>query len=565
MRPQASSGPSPSSGPTASPEAPDAVGKTARRGLLYISLAKLWFMVAGLLLQLLLPRAFGSAARFGVWTLVLAWVSTLNNVVITATVQSVARFAARGPAAAERAKAVALRLQLVCGGGLAAAFFLGAPLIAAFQHDAELTPLLRIAAGVLLCYSFYAVFVGAANGARDFHKQAGLDAGFSTLRATLVIGAAYALHRPDAAVTAFACAALLITLAAVVVVGPPRAALAAQAPPIGAADLLRFGGSLTVYLLTTNLLMFLDGFFLKSLATAAYRDLPGVLPAVSKDAADALVGVYGAAQTAARLPYQLILAGALVIFPVMSAVAAESEQARRYVAATLRYSLCGSVALALGLGVRPAGTLRLLFPPEYAIGAAALGVLLIGYVAFSLLTLCGTILNGAGHTRATVRIGVATVLVTAAAVYGSLRLGLAQQGVLPLPQPLPGVSGPPRLGLPAAPLLPLCAAGMTVGVLAGLVFSLVELWRRFRVTFAPLSLLRVAVATAAGLTLGQVWPAAGTTGFLGSKVGTLLCSALAVAVYLAVLAVTRELSLAEVLAVRRERPTGPTGPAADAV
>ena len=56
--------------------------------------------------------------------------------------------------------------------------------------------------------------------------------------------------------------------------------------------------------------------------------------------------------------------------------------------------------------------------------------------------------------------------------------------------------------------------------------------------------------------------AAGTTGLLGSKVGTLLCSALAVAIYLAVLAITRELSLAEVLAVRRERPTGP---AADAV
>ena len=83
VRPQAPSGPSPSS-PSGDPTAsPDAVGKTARRGLLYISLAKLWFMVAGLLLQLLLPRAFGSAARFGVWTLVLAWVSTLNNVVIT--------------------------------------------------------------------------------------------------------------------------------------------------------------------------------------------------------------------------------------------------------------------------------------------------------------------------------------------------------------------------------------------------------------------------------------------------------------------------------------------------
>lgn len=537
-----------SSLPGAAP--PPDLGSAARRGLLYITGAKLWFMVAGLLLQLLLPRAFGSSALFGVWTLVLAWVSTLNNVVVTATIQSVAHFAAAGPAATERAKATALRAQVLVGGGLTLGFVLSAPLIGRFQRDAELVPLLRTAAVVLLAYSFYAVFVGAANGARQFHKQAALDSGFSTLRAALVISAAWIFHRPAAAVSAFAAAAVLILAISVLVVGLPRPALVRQAPPLSLATLLRFSAWLTVYLTAINLLMFLDGFWLKSLATAAYRALPQLAPGVAKESADALVGIYGAVQTVARLPYQLILAGAFVVFPLMSATAAEPERARRYVAATLRYSLIGSVALVVGLGVRPAATMRLLYPPEYVAGAPALSVLLLGYLAFSLLTIVGTILNGAGKTRATTAVGLATVALTMAAVYAGLQVGLARAGALPLA----GAAG----GM-ASPALPLCAAGMAMGVGAGLVLALLALWRHFRATFAPLSLLRVLVATAAALSLGRLWPAAGSPGLLGSKVGTLLCAGLAVIVYLAVLTVTRELVVAEVLALRRQRPLGPSG------
>lgn len=529
----------------ASAEAADLGGAT-RRGLLYITGAKLWFMVAGLLLQVLLPRAFGSSALFGVWTLVLAWVSTLNNVVVTATIQSVAHFAAAGPAATERAKATALRAQVLVGGGLTLLFVLAAPLISRFQRDAELTPLLRTAAIVLFSYSFYAVFVGAANGARQFHKQAGLDCGFSTLRAGLVISAAYVFHRPSAAVAAFACAAVLITLLSVVVVGLPRPALLQKAPPLATATLLRFSAWLALYLIAINLLMFLDGFWLKSLATEAYRQVPGLAPALAKESADALVGIYGAVQTVARLPYQLILAGAFVVFPLMSAAAAEPERARSYVAATLRYSLIGSVALVVGLGVRPMATMRLLYPAEYVVGAPALAVLLLGYLAFSLLTIVGTILNGVGRTTTTTAIGLTTVVLTMSGVYLALKIGLAAPGALPLARAATGM---------ASSALPLCAAGMAAGVFAGLVLSLIALWRHFRATFAPLSLLRVLLAATTALALGRVWPVAGSAGLLGSKIGTLLCAGLAVVVYLGVLALARELSVAEVLSLRRQRPT----------
>ena len=174
----------PSSEPASSAPTDD-LGQSARRGALFIPLAKLWFMMAALLLQLLLPRALGSAALYGVWTLVSSWLSTLNNVMITATIQAVAYFAAGGPSAVEQAKKTALKMNLLIGGGSAALFFLLAPTIANFEHDGELTSQLQLGSLIILAYSFYAVFVGAANGARQFHKQAGLDITFATMRTGL--------------------------------------------------------------------------------------------------------------------------------------------------------------------------------------------------------------------------------------------------------------------------------------------------------------------------------------------------------------------------------------------
>lgn len=507
------------------------LGAASRRGLLFIPMAKLWFMIAGLLMQLLLPRALGNTALFGMWTLVLAWLSAPNNVVITGTIQTVAHFAAAGAGAVEQAKRTALRMNAILGGGVALGFFLLAPLIAHFEHDAELIPHLRLAAGVVLCYSFYAVFVGAANGARQFHKQAGLDMTFSALRTGLVLAAATVWHATLPAVGAFVLAAALILLLSVFVVGLPKQAPGTAALPVG--RMVGFMASLMVYLAAINVLMFLDGWWLKRLCTEAALALGGA-PAEVKASVDGLVGVYGAAQTVARLPYQLIVAVAFVVFPVLSTPALQADRARtqRYVTATLRYSLVAVLAMVVGLGVRPTATLRLLYQPEYATGAGALSILLAAYVCFSLLTITGTITNSLGRTKQTAALGVVTAALTAVSVQLSIRSGLAAHE-----QPLRAA-----------------ALGLLVGMGVGLFLNLGLLWKEFRATLPPLTLLRSGVALLVCLSVGKVWPAAGTPGLLGSKVGTLICAGLSAVLYLVLLVVLRELSLGELRSMRRERP-----------
>lgn len=498
-------------------------------------MAKLWFLLAGLLMQLLLPRALGSSPLFGMWTLVLGWLSSVNNVVITATIQAVAHFAAASPQAVEQAKHTALRMNLRVGTGAALVFFLLAPVIAQFEHDPELIPHLRLASGVILAYSFYAVFVGAANGARQFHKQAGLDMLFSTLRTGLVLAAAMVFHATLPAVAAFVVAALLILMVAVGVVGPPKLT---SPPNLPVAKMLTYVTWLLIYLSATNALMFLDGWLLKRLCTEAASAMPAV---DVKRMVDGLLGYYGAAQTVARLPYQLILAVAFIIFPLLSAPELRTDPVRtqRYISSTLRYSLVVMVAMVAGLGTRPEATLRLLYPAEYSTSAAALAILFCAYICFSLLSILGTIFNSLGRTWQTAVLGILTLCITATTTYLSIQHSLADGQ-----QPLRGA-----------------ALGLLVGMAAGLLLSLGYLWLQFKATLPPLTLLRVSVAFAVVWGLGRLWPAAGSVGLLGSKVGTLLCASVSGLVYLAVLVVLGELSAKELRMLRKERPAGAASPA----
>lgn len=502
----------------------DDLGSAARRGLIFIPLAKGWFLFAGLLMQLLLPRFFGSSAVFGMWALVSAWLSAPNNVIVTATIQAVAHFAATG--AVESAKRAALRMNLLLGCGTALGFFLLAPVIANFEHDAELIPLLRLAALIVLLYSFYAVFVGAANGARQFHKQAGLDMAFATLRVFLVLAAAALWHATLPALGGWVLTAAICLLLSALWVGLPRPA--AGEAPLEVRRLLGYIGWLFLYLSTLNILMFLDGWWLKRLCMegAGNTALEGV-------SVNALVGVYGSAQTVARLPYQLILAGAFIVFPLLSvpALQADRARARLYITATLRYALIAMLGMVVALGMRPEATLRLLYPAEYSTGAAALSILLAAYACFSLLGIIGTITNSLGHTKETAVMGVLVALFTTASVYFSIEKSLAQH----------------ELPLRAA------ALGLLIGMGGGLVLNLIYLYVRLRATLPLGSLLRVGGALLLAMGLGRIWPAAGTAGLWGSKFGTLLCSGFGLLLYLLVLVLSGELSRAELLSLRQKR------------
>jgi stage V sporulation protein B len=494
----------------------DDAAASAGRGVLFIGAAKIYFMIAGAAIEFSLPNLLGKYG-YGGYRLVASAVSTVNNVVVTGTIQAVSRETTANPEQADVAKATGLKMQTRLGLALALLFALASPVIAYLLKDTSKIGPLALSAGIIGGYSIYAVLVGSANGARQFHKQAGLDITFATLRAIAILGAALLGLKVYGAIGGWVAAVVAITVIAFAWVGGPHGAKAKPIRPM-----LVYLGGIAAYLIITNLFMTTDTFLLKRLSTSWFQ-AHGFADAAKE--ADGQVGLYGAVQQLARLPYQLMIAVTFVIFPLVSQATFENDKAkaRSYIAMTLRLSLIFAGAMGAVLAAHPEPILDIPFKPEFAhAGGPALSALALGHVAFAVFSIGGTILNSAGHTRDAVISALATLVILAAALW------------MTLPHLEPGRQM--LLGAGA------CTGGAMV--LGSLVTGL-QLRAHFGVFLPILTAVRVLLATAAAWGVCRFVPQRG-------PILALAGAALAAIAYIATLVITRELGredLARVLSV----------------
>ena len=523
----------------------------AGRGVLYIAFAKFYFMVAGAVLELRLPSVLGTTT-YGAYGVVNSLVSPFNNVLVTGTIQSVSRFASQRPEASSAVQRAGLRMHLFIGLVLALAFAASAPLVAGLFHDSSKTGPIMLAALIVATYAFYSVFIGTANGRRDFHKQAGLDIGSATLRVFAILGLAGAGFGLYGAIGGWAAAAVMILLISTFVVGLPGRSRAGE-PVQELRPMVGFFIGVSIYLILLNFIMVADQLLLKRLsaewfaahgteALAAVRPyapdwLMAHMGAIDPaSAADGQVGYYRAVQTLARLSYQAIIAATFVVFPLVSRSTFQNDRGAtaRYIQTTVRYSLVFATAIAIVMAANPEPMLDLPFQADYAaFGWPALVALSLGNVAFSLFAIAGTILNGAGLTRHAIAVAAITLVVAAAS------------NLIVIPMFTPGRS-----------LLLACSAATAGSMALGAAAGGFVLYRKLG-AFLPLaSLVRVTLAGAAAILVGRVIP-------LTTPLGTLVEAAAVGLVFLVALVVTRELGRDDLAALtkvfRRRKQSGAGG------
>ena len=498
--------------------------RRAGRGVLSITSAKLYFIVAGYAVQLLLPRLLGSPEAFGLYSSAMNPVSILNNVLIAATVQTVSKHVSEDLGHAGSALRQGLASQLLLGGALALTLWLCSPWLAeSVLLDPLLTPLLRTASVVVLSYALYAALIGSLNGQQMFAKQAGLDISYTTLRSVGILGAAALGYGAAGAMSGFAGAAASVLMLALVVVGVGQAG-----PTVPWSRWLGFMAPLWLYQLALNLVLQVDLSVLKGNA-AALGQAAGILPVAAAEEASRLVGFYRAAQTFAFVPYQLILSVTFVVFPMVSNAVSSgrSEDTRRYVRAALRFSLIVLLGLAAPISGAAGGVMRIAYPGVYLAGSNALAVLALGIVAFALFVIGATILSGAGRPGLPAAIAVVTVGFVLAADTWLLRwVGLSDHSLVAV------------------------ASGTAVGMLFALVATGVALQLRFGAFIAPLCGLRVLGSAAFGWWVAHALP---THSALSSLVAVIAGGV----AYLIGLLLSRELGrddLAMVTAIVRRKP-----------
>ncbi len=504
-------------------------------------------MIAGAIIEFRLP-AILSRSIFGAYAVVSSVLSPLNNVIVTGSIQAVSRFTAQRPEHARMVQHAGLRMHLFVGLPVALLFVASAPLVSWMLLDSSKTAPLMLAGAILGAYSFYAVFVGTANGRREFHKQAGLDITFATLRLAGILGLVMAGLGVYGAVGGWVAAAGVILVISVAVVGLPGAE-GKPAEKLPVRPMIKYFAGVAIYLALLNLIMFVDQLLIKRLATEWYQDhgpqlqsqIDQVMPWARKVSgfslepsamSDVQVAYYRAVQNLARLSYQAIIAATFVIFPLVSRSTFDddADTTRRYVHVTMRYSLIFATALAVVMAANPLPLLDIPYADDYAhLGAPALIALALGNVAFSMFAIGGTILNGAGFTRDAI-------------ISAAITLALAALGnVIVIPRLDPGQ----ELVLGAATV-----TGIAMMIGAGITGWLMI--KRVGAFLPVLTVVRVAAAIAVAMGLGRVIP-------FRTPLMTLVEAAIIGLAFLVTLVATGELGkkdLAAFIAVRKKRGTG---------
>ena len=444
--------------------------------------AKAYFIVTSYAVQLLLPRIFGEAKEFGLYSATMSGVAILTNVLIVATIQSVSKFVSEDEARAEVTLRQGLRIQALVGGTLALALFVLAPAIARLLLDEQLSRLLRVASVVVFAYALYAAVVGSLNGRHWFAKQARLDVTFSTLRTVGILAGALLGFGALGAVAGFAVAATSIVTISLIWIGFGKPGMPGE--KIQRRRWLGFMAPIWTYQICLNGILMIDLQVLKRTATEIALSSAATSQA-AVDLANQYVGYYRAAQTFAFVPYQLIISMTFIVFPMISKATSigNREAANSTIQHAMRFSLLLLLVVAAPVSGAAEGVMRLAYPPDYLAGAQALSILVFGVAAFALFAVAATAISGAGKPSLAALIAGASLLVVIVANRVLLlRAGLGEQ------------------------TLEAAATGTAIGMSVALLLSAWAIRHLFGVFIPIATWVRAALAAVAGYSAASAIP-----------------------------------------------------------
>lgn len=406
------------------------------RGALWITAAKVFFIVSSYGVQLALPRLLGSPEAFGTFSTVMSIVSMLTNVLIVATVQSVSKKVSENPTVSTQSTRQGLWIQLSLGLPLSALFIMGGPWFAStVLLDPKLGLPFQIMATVIFAYALYAALVGTLNGLQRFSEQAKLDITFSCIRTAGLLGGALMGVRwlgntqiggVLGAFSGFALASLLILWIAFLKVGggtsvtaiPWRSWFGVMVP-------------LWLYQLFINLMMQADLAVLKRTATEV-GIAQGRSMADAAAFASGLSGLYRAAQTFAFVPYQLVLSVSFVIFPLISSATSAGDHVRAQSAIRQAYRITwlGLIAIAAPLAGASTGVMKLAYPADYTSGGIALRVLVFAQCMLALFVIGATALSSSGRPTTAASVAGVCVCLLLIATRSLIRFGNDESSML---------------------------------------------------------------------------------------------------------------------------------------
>ncbi|MDP8235084.1 MAG: oligosaccharide flippase family protein, partial [Candidatus Erginobacter occultus] len=297
----------------------------------------------------------------------------------------------------------ALQLQLALGLGLGLAIWLAAPGLSRIWGDPAFTGYIRLTAFFLPAFGLYSVYRGVLNGHTRFGAEARVSMIYSALKVIflfLLIALFIALDGdPLYGAVGGYLAAIIGAVFLARAFCPPAAGDPGRSYPLG--KIVSFAFPVVLFSFILSLVQHLDLYFVRAL-----------VPGEAKVAA----GLYTCAQQFARIPYMLLYALSLTVFPVVAARTA-LPGGREAAAGVIRRALRGGMLVVFPLAALIGGTagplLGWVYGPDSAAGGPALEMLIFGQILLALLLVLATIITARGRPWTSFALVAATLALSA--------------------------------------------------------------------------------------------------------------------------------------------------------
>jgi stage V sporulation protein B len=423
------------------------------RGTFHLMVAEGIFVLSGWAIHVGAGRILGES-QYGIFVLLLSLLTHYRIFLATGVNRAVSKYVSEDPSRLRSVERGALKLQFTLGWALCGLVALLAPALSRLWQRPELTGYIRLTGLFFPAFGLYSVYRGSLNGLKLFGREALVENVYSLLKAAGFFALIFLFRdRLAGAVVGY-----LVAIVGAIVMArlslPDRGS--SSALPFPVLKIVAFAFPVVLLSFGNSLLQSLDLYFLQAL-----------LPAERLAAASSY---YGCAQQFAKIPYLLLYALSLTLFPNISEVTAagKSAEAARTIGKALRAGLFLSLPLACLISALAPGLIRLVYGENFVGGAHALSLLIFGQIFLSFLIVLSTIITAGGYPWISFSLVAATAALSAVANYFLV--------------PGHGIMG--------------AAGATTLAGAIGMAAAALVVQARFGALLRPLSVLRIVLASA---------------------------------------------------------------------
>ena len=355
-------------------------------GTVYFMVAQLVFMVSGYIINVGVGRLLGPA-MYGIFGVVIALMTVLNVFMTAGIPQSASKLISEGRSVGDVKKS-AVKMQSLLTFIVFVAYLGLAGFIAAAFGDVSLTPHIQLSALLIPMYGFSAIYLSFFNGEGRFEQQAALTTLCSIIKVVSVFGLIFAGFGVFGAILGYGLGQIAGFVWAFLIYRGINGKAGLEK------EMIKFATPVILFSMVSAFLMSADLFFVKALM-----------------ANNTQAGIYTAASTLGRIPYYILVALGISIFPAISKATSSKnhELTKKYIRNSMRYLVLLLAPITLLISATSGQLVKMFYTSIYVSAGDPLAIQCIGFAFMTLFTVLNSVIMGSGRPKVSAAITVTLI------------------------------------------------------------------------------------------------------------------------------------------------------------